>query len=120
MAKLSAHGTEIIRYFSPTRYALLSVRSDGHTLARTPYSDGWKLHRRKKADVQLADWQARKLAHANSLPAWCRAVTGMPSLRQLEEWASEGTCETPTGDTVETDGEGPDGAPSWLRALGLI
>lgn len=41
-------------------------------------------------------------------------------MKQLEHWAYDSVCESVTGDDVEPDGEGPDGAPSWLRALCLI
>lgn len=41
-------------------------------------------------------------------------------MRQLEAWAGDSVCETVTGDTVEPDGTGADGAPSWLLALGMI
>jgi hypothetical protein len=36
----------------------------------------------------------------------------LPSMKQLEAWSYDST-----GYDVEPDGEGPDGAPSWLRAL---
>jgi hypothetical protein len=43
-----------------------------------------------------------------------------PSLAELEDWNNDGICESITGDTVEPDGHGPDGAPSWLLAMGMI
>jgi len=45
VAKLSAHGTELVRYFSPRKRALISVRSDGTTFCRRPYLD-WKIYSR--------------------------------------------------------------------------
>jgi len=51
------------------------------------------------------------------------AITGfsaVPSERTLEKWMFDDVCKTPTGHRVEPDGHGPDGSPSWLRALGLI
>lgn len=51
-----------------------------------------------------------------------KALTGfepMPDDDQLERWSFDGMCETVTGHTVEPDGRGPDGSPSWLLALGL-
>ena len=41
-------------------------------------------------------------------------------MQELMAWDEDGICETPTGHRVETDGTGPDGVPSWLRALRLI
>jgi len=53
----------------------------------------------------------------------CKYVTGFdrPSQSDLEGWVSDdGGCETVSGDWVEPDGWGPDGAPSWLLALRMI
>ena len=44
----------------------------------------------------------------------------LPSMHELMAWNEDGICETPTGHRVEPDGTGPDGVPSWLRALRLI
>lgn len=43
-----------------------------------------------------------------------------PNLEAMEEWVNDGIAETVTGDRTEPDGYGPDGAPSWLLALGMI
>ena len=43
-----------------------------------------------------------------------------PDEEELEDMHSDGCCDTVTGDSVEPDGHGPDGAPSWLLALGFI
>ena len=47
-------------------------------------------------------------------------VEELPSMQELTAWNEDGICETPTGHRVEPDGTGPDGVPSWLRALRLI
>lgn len=44
----------------------------------------------------------------------------VPTLTELREWTYDGVCESVTGAIVEPDGRGPDGAPSWWIALGLI
>jgi hypothetical protein len=52
-----------------------------------------------------------------------QALTGFskcPSPNTLEKWMNNGTCKTPTGKTVEPDGHGEDGSPSWLLVMGLI
>ena len=41
-------------------------------------------------------------------------------MQDLMTWNEDGICETPNGHRVEPDGTGPDGVPSWLRALRLI
>lgn len=44
----------------------------------------------------------------------------MPDLEQLEEWESEGVCETPDGCITEPDGTCSHGLPSWLIIAGVI
>lgn len=120
MAKLSAHDQEIIRFFSPARFMLKAYMADGKILGRTVFSGGWKVVGRLKPGVtpqqaaeNIRQWQATQ-------PAWVAKVKSFPSQCTLEQWISDGGCETPSGDWVEPDGEGPDGAPSWLRLLGCI
>jgi len=44
-----------------------------------------------------------------------------PSLRTLERWVSEGSCEAIDGcPQIEPDGHCEHGLPSWLLALGYI
>lgn len=119
MAKLTAHGDEIARYFSPRRRALVSVRSDGVSLIRR-VGTGWKVLARKKAEIPLDEWRTRKLEAIAALPTWARECRALPSWHTLESAVTDGVCESVTGDNVEPDGHGPDGAPSWLLALGMI
>lgn len=110
---------EFLRYFSLKHAALLSYRDDGTVHILRP-GEHWALFATKKPEIGLSDWIERKKTYAGELPAWCRQVTELPSIDALVAWQVECTCETPTGHVVEPDGVGPDGAPSWLRALGLI
>ena len=117
--ELDTNGTELLRYFSVARGALISVRSNGVTLFRQ-VDDHWKVLSRMKLDVPLAKWVANKKAALSSLDRWQLEVEELPSMQELMAWNDDGICETPTGHRVEPDGTGPDGAPSWLRALRLI
>jgi len=117
--ELDANGTELHRYFSVARGVLISVRSNGVTLFRQ-VDDDWTVLSRKKADVPLAQWVANKKAALSSLSRWQLEVEELPSMQELMAWNEDGICETPTGHRVEPDGTGPDGVPSWLRALRLI
>ena len=117
--ELDANGTELHRYFSVARGALISVRSNGVTLFRQ-VDDHWKVLSRKKLNVPLAQWVANKKAALSSLDRWQLEVEELPSMQELMAWNDDGICETPTGHRVEPDGAGADGAPSWLRALRLI
>ena len=117
--ELEANGLELHRYFSIARGALISVRSNGVTLCRQ-VDDEWKVLSRKKAAVPLAQWVANKKAALISLDRWQLEVDELPSMQELMAWNEDGICETPTGHRVEPDGTGPDGVPSWLRALRLI
>ena len=118
MAKLSAHGTELFRYFSARYRALISVRSDGITLYRTPFA-GWKVLSRKKKDVSLKEWKETKYKAYGKLQPWKQEVRELPSIKQVEAWSLDSVCETTDGNECEPDYRGP-GAPSWLVALGLV
>ena len=48
------------------------------------------------------------------------AVDPCPSFEELKAAVFDSVCPSITGDTVEPDGYGPDGAPSWLLLLGAI
>ena len=116
---LDQNGFELHRYFSVARGALISVRSNGVTLCRQ-VDDDWKVLSRKKAECSLAQWVVNKKASLSSLDRWQLDIEELPSLQELMAWDEDGICETPTGHRVEPDGTGPDGVPSWLRALRLI
>jgi hypothetical protein len=116
---LDVNGTELHRYFSVARGALISVRSNGVTLIHQ-VDDDWKVLSRKKVDVPLAQWVANKTAALIAMDRWQLEVEALPSMQELMAWNEDGICETPTGHRVEPDGTGPDGVPSWLRALRLI
>lgn len=110
---------EFLRYFSPRDRCLVSCREDG-TVHVQRWGESWRLFARKKPAISLADWQAAKHDAVSRLPAWAAGIAELPTQAELEEWIFDGLCETPSGDSVEPDGVGPDGAPSWLRCLGLI
>ena len=119
VSEMDANGSELHRYFSVARGALISVRSNGVTLCRQVDND-WKVLSRKKAECSLAQWVTNKKALLSSLHRWQLEVEELPSLQELMTWNEDGICETPTGHCVEPDGTGPDGVPSWLRALRMI
>ncbi len=110
----------VLRYFSPTARALVTLTSEGVTLIRRIDDDDWKIRARKKESLSYDEWIAIKQIDIATLPAWALDIRDLPRLEDLEEWLSDGLCQTPTGHDVEPDGEGPDGVPSWLRLLGLI
>jgi len=118
MAKLSAHGKEIGRFFSFRLGMLVAYMEDGTVLCKSP-GGTWTVYGRKKAEVPLGEWIEKKREYLGKLPSWQR-VKGLPSMRQLEEWTFDSVCESLLGETVEPDGYSSDGAPSWLLALGLI
>lgn len=111
---------EILRWFSPQRLVLKSLRRDGVVLFRGVGDSRWRPFFHKKAEIPLDEFIENKRNAVAKLPEWARLAHAIPSVRQLEEWVSDCQCETPTGDIVEPDGHGPDGAPSWLLALGMI
>jgi hypothetical protein len=112
---------EFLRFFSIKQYALLSYRTDGTVYIQRLGDENWRLYARKKLHVFLDEWMEQVHQAVQQMPAWVREVKALPTIEELQEWNEEcGGCETPTGHWVEPDGEGPDGAPSWLRCFGLI
>jgi hypothetical protein len=51
---------------------------------------------------------------------WGGEVLPTPSTAQVRAWVFDSVCEALDGCTVEPDGTCPHGAPSWLRALGMV
>ena len=68
-SELDANGSELHRYFSVARGALISVRSNGVTLCRQ-VDDEWKMLSRKKGDVPLAQWVVNKQTALSGLVRW--------------------------------------------------
>ena len=118
MAKISARGNELGRKL--TNGYQLAYFDDGVVLCRSlVFGGGWKRYAKKKADVPLSTWVANKKAMLDALPKWAK-VKNVPSVATLEKWSNGGVCKTPTGEVVEPDGTGTDGAPSWLLLTGMI
>ena len=111
---------EFARFFSIKDRGIVSYRRDGTVFIQRFGCPGFISYRTKKPDVPLEHWLKAKQAHIRSIPAWCFEVTELPTMEELEEWVSDSVVDTPTGYSVEPDGCGPDGVPSWLRCLGLI
>jgi hypothetical protein len=58
---------------------------------------------------------------SNERLTWQGEPVPMPTYRQVRAWIMDAhQCEALDGSTVEPDGYSPDGAPSYLLALGLI
>ena len=113
-------GEEFARCFSIKARGILSYRSDGRILIKGVGDADFKPYRLKKPDIPLEEWLSLKRQQLLSVERWCFEVTELPSMDELEEWVLDSVVETPTGHSVEPDGCGPDGVPSWLRCLGLI
>ena len=110
----------VLRYFSPRHAAMIAIAEEGVVLRLSIQDNEWKVIARKKADCPYDKWIAAKKEEFSNRPAWAQSIEELPSLKELEHWFCDGVCPTPTGDEVEPDGTGSDGAPSWLRALHLI
>ena len=64
-----------------------------------------------------------EIDHGTGLPRvieWRGTQYDVPDLEEIEHWVYSSRCESILGATVEPDGIDPDGAPSWLIAVGLI
>lgn len=70
----------------------------------------------------IVDFDTRpntKLGVANLFDYFGRPFMKVPSMSSLSRMA-DGLSKSVTGKTVEPDGYGPDGSPSWLLILGMI
>ena len=114
----STEGQELYRYFSRNYKALVSIRTNG-TILQKAMGEDWKIWGHKNPDTPLDEWIEGRRAFRNKLPHWA-FVDDLPSMAEIDEWMMDGCCESLSGDIVEPDGIGPDGAPSWLIALGMI
>jgi hypothetical protein len=120
MAKLSAHGTELFRYFSYRKRGLVSVRSDGVALIRYPGTN-WKLCYKRKAGCSLEEWRTLWHRIYDKLAPWKKEITSLPTMAQIREWTFDSVCETTDGETCEPDSRGwGSHGPSWLVALGYL
>jgi hypothetical protein len=55
-----------------------------------------------------------------NLHKYVSGISKPPSERTQEKWYNDGYSKTVTGERVEPDSFGGDGAPSWLLAAGMI
>jgi hypothetical protein len=120
MAKLSAHGSELFRYFSTKKRALISVRSDGTALVRYPGAN-WKLAYKRKPGCSLEQWAEIWQGVYDRLAPWKKQVSSLPSMEDIRIWSFDSVCETTDGEICEPDARSwADHGPSWLVALGYI
>lgn len=61
-----------------------------------------------------------RLGVKNSHKYFGAPFTKEPTEQTLERWGRADYARTVTGEKVELDGIGSDGAPSWFLALGMI
>jgi hypothetical protein len=113
------HGNEIAHYLND-RAQFCVVFEDGTTVYQTVDDREWRVRARIKQGVELDKWRKAKMAKLAKMEAWRLEIVELPSMDQVREWATDSVCETTSGDEIEPDGYGPDGAPSWLVALCLI
>jgi hypothetical protein len=120
MAKLSAHGPEIYRYFSLRKRGLVSVRSDKVALIKYP-GTGWKLCYKAKLGSSEAEWAQVWATFYGKLSPWKKRIDSLRSLEQIKAWTFDSVCATTDGKTCEPDSRGwADHGPSWLVALGYL
>lgn len=112
--------TEAIRYFSVRHLGLISIHTDGRVLRKTPFISDWALYAKKKREVSLDEWLAKKHEFVRGLPGWQRDCHSIPTIEMLSRWSIDGVAETPTGYMVEPDGVAPDGSPSWLSIFAIL
>jgi len=111
---------ERYRFFSIKLHRLISYREDGAVYVREIGSD-WVRTRAPAETVAVRVERFARAANAiTNLPAWARSITDLPTMTEIERWSTDSVVEATDGEEVEPDGHSPDGAPSWLLALGMI
>lgn len=71
--------------------------------------------------TKITDPAGRSLSvSTENLHKYVSGISKPPSERTMMKWENDGYCKTVTGERVEPDGRGTDGAPSWLLAAGMI
>jgi hypothetical protein len=98
----------------------VSYRADGAVYVREAMS-AW---RRTRAPAETEAIKIERFARAATtislMPAWARTITDLPTEAEISSWVIDAVVEATDGEEVEPDGYSPDGAPSWLLALGLV
>lgn len=111
---------EHCRYFNAKLSRLVSYRADGAVYVREAMGE-W---RRTRAPAETEAIKIERFARAaitiSLMPAWALAITDLPSEAEIAAWVTDSVVEATDGEEVEPDGYSPDGAPSWLLALGMI
>jgi hypothetical protein len=118
---LAGEGTELFRAFSLEQHGLLSFRSTGKVFIRRP-NQQWILLVTKREDDPIDSWidkYERKRIKMYEEKPWL-FVDDIPTNTEIDGMLMDGEVTSMSGEVVEPDGKGPDGAPSWLMAFGLI
>jgi len=111
---------ERYRFFSIKLHRLISYREDGAVYVREIGSD-WVRTRAPAETIAVRVERFARAANAiTNLLAWARSITDLPTMTEIERWSTDSVVEATDGEEVEPDGHSPDGAPSWLLALGMI
>ncbi|WP_288006510.1 hypothetical protein [Acidiphilium sp.] len=111
---------ERYRFFSIKLHRLISYREDGAVYVRDVCSDWVRTRAPADTDAIKAERFERAALAITNLPAWARSITDLPTMTEIERWSTDSVVEATDGEEVEPDGHSPDGAPSWLLALGMI
>lgn len=103
--------------------SLSSIRDIGEIWKMPFDTKDWQRVLQKKPDFDLERWIDLKMAKIYNITPWYLRdlkEDDIPTQEQLQVWAMEGVCDSVTGYTVEPDGHGPDGAPSWLLVFEIL
>lgn len=98
---------------------IYEYREDGTVWVKS-FGEEYRKYASKKEGVDLSLWLKTKKERIATMEEWRTVAEDFPSLRQLKKWDNDGVSKTPSGWTVEPDGYGPDGSPSWLIILGWV
>lgn len=124
-AKMESSGPELLRYYSPKYACLASIRATGEIWTKSLYKD-WMSTKRIKSVKGATQEEHNEIVRKNietlkeRLQPW-QIDAKLPSLSSVKKWITGDVgVKSPTGYTVDPDGVGPDGVPSWLILLRMI
>jgi len=105
----------------------ITVKKDFRTKKGVEFKRGEKLrivNWTDKAPFYLVSMEADDGRRVSTSPRLAfesfKGFSKPPSIRKMEEWASDGVAKAVDGARVELDGFSPAGAPSWLLVMGMI
>lgn len=115
MSKLNTSSTQLIsKLFNPMSGKAIAIRTDGHVLKKSPFTNGWKSLGKLKPNVSPSDFISTKIN--NGFRTLQRG--DIPSFNEIQRMEFDGIATATDGcEGIEPDGLCEHGAPAWPQAM---